>query len=312
MTKAPVRPTTSAHDDVQYDIDRADTYEVFSQLLGNTLVNHQKITSHVKHLSIVLRSEVETYKFACRCRRELGANKTFAKTAWIDPLDTFQNTMSDSDFYAYFEALLGSWHDIQFRLAGKPEGWRSFPSLLMKALKDENIQRNHLVHSEFTYQPGLSPQNELLMARSQSSSGAKNFGMVSVRTLRKEDLESFVEFQFKLIKFIEKSSWDFEYLFFDWSYIDQNEDEFDLEVITFSRSENVGSGYIEKDSAVQEPTYQEIRELLVKSHLNLVEIDDLRKNLEIKIAQHQYKTRFPKEGFVSNIDPNKTIAINLD
>jgi hypothetical protein len=311
MTKTPIRPTTSSNDDVQYEIDLADTYEVFSQLLGITLVNHQRITSHVKHLSIVLRSEIETYKFACRSRIQLGANKTFAKSAWIDPLVTFQNTMSDSDFYAYFEALLSSWHDIQFRLAGKPEGWRSFPSLLMKALKDENTQRNHLVHSEFTYQPGLSPQNELLMARSQSSSGAKNFGMVSVRTLRKEDLESFVEFQFKLIKFIEIFSWDFEYLLFDWSYIEENEGEFDIEVITFSRSDNVGSGYIEKDSMPQEPTHQEIQELLVKSNSDLTEIDDLRKNLEIKVAQHRYETRFPKEGFVSNIDPNQTI-IKLD
>ncbi len=298
----------TAKEDVKLNISRSDTYELFAILIGNSVINHQKILSNAKRICQIMRDEIECWKYG-RARRGVLA---VSSVNWRDPLESFPNTLSDSDFYSYFESILNSWHDIQFRLAGKPAKFEGFPSNLLKNLREENKLRNHLVHSEYVWDRDLKQGDEIMVARPQNSSGARNFGHFQVKTLNRSEFLEFIEYQYKIIQFLEFLQCDFELFLYDEAHITANSTEFDVEVVQFSQSEEVNSGsagFSEGFEDPWEPRHAEIIAFLSAKAESLSAIEELRLKLRIKSGNCVYTQLPPMEGSTLTISKDTVIDI---
>jgi hypothetical protein len=298
-----------AKENIQLSISRSDTYELFAMLIGQSVINHQKILSNAKRLCQVMRDEIERWKYGRSQRGVLAVSSV----KWRDPLETFPNSLSDSEFYSYFESILKSWHDIQFRLAGKPKKFEGFPETLLKNLREENTQRNHVVHSEYTWNPDLTQGEELRAARPQNSSGARNFGHFQIKTLKRTDFLEFVEFQYKVMHYLESLQFDLELFLYDEAYISVHSSEFDVEIVNFSRSDEVSPGsafFSEGFEDYWSPTHSEIQDFLSKRAEDLSEIEEFRLKLKIKSGNYVY-SRLPRmEG--STLSINKDTVIHIE
>ena len=293
-------------EDVWLSLSSNDTYELFAMLIGHSVMNHQRIVATAKRINQALRDEIERWKYG---RQDRGLLRV---KGWKDPLELLSNTLSDSDFYNYFESTMKSWHDIQFRLAGKPSKFKLFPDTLMRNLREVNTNRNHLVHSEYTWQPYLRHSEEISVARPQNSSGTKNFGYVQIKTLNRDDFLQFIEYQYSIIHFLENMVFvDFQGFLYDDTYISTYSEDFDDEIVQFSDSEEVSPGYM----GVKEfedpfyPKHSEIQIYLSRRVEDLTKIDELRLQLKIKSANHQYSRIPPFEGGALDLS-NATIQIN--
>lgn len=297
-----------AKEDVQLSIARGDTYELFAMLIGHSIINHQKILSNSRRLCQVMRDEIERWKYGRQYRGVLRVSSI----KWRDPLETFPNTLSDSDFYTYFESILKSWHEIQFKLAGKPSRFEDFPVTLLKNLREENTQRNHLVHSEFTWHPDLTQGEEIRVARSQNSSGARNFGQYQIKTINRADFLEFVEYQYKIMHYLEDLHFDLELFLYDEAYISEYSSEFDAAIVQFAQSEEVspGSGFFSEEFEDHwNPTHSEIQGFLAKRAETLSEIDSFRLNLKVKSVNYIYSRMPPAEGSTLSINNDAVIHI---
>lgn len=286
------------NEDITLGGQRDDTYELFAMLVGYAVMNHQKIISASKRLTSIFRDEVDCWKFGRQKRGILGVRKV----NWVDPNNALPNTLSDADFYNYFEPIMRAWHDVQFRLAGKPKMFSEFPDLLMKILRDENKHRNHLVHSEYTWNRDLIANEELNLARPQNSSGSKNFGYVQVSALNRLDFIEFINFQISIVTFLEDASQNFGLFLYDDIYISSNSSDFDIEIFQFAESEEVSPGPIfdERDNYISDPSHDEIQRFITKNTEVLCEIEMFRRNMKIKSTNCKYETVSPVEG--STID----------
>jgi hypothetical protein len=292
-----------AKEDVQLSIARGDTYELFAMLIGHSIINHQKILSNARRLCQVMRDEIERWKYGRPYRGVLGVSSI----KWRDPLETFPNTLSDSDFYTYFESILKSWHEIQFGLAAKPSKFADFPVTLLKNLREENTQRNHLVHSEYTWDPDLTQGEEIRAARPQNSSGARNFGHFQIKTINRADFLEFVEYQYKIMHYLEGLQFDLEMFLYDEAYISAHSSEFNAAVVQFAQSEEVspGSGFFSEEFEDHwNPTHSEIQGFLAQRSEALSEIENFRLNLKMKSVNYIYSRMPPTEG--------STLSINKD
>lgn len=295
-----------AKEDVNLLISRSDTYELFAMLIGNSIINHQQILSNAKRICLVMRDEIERWKYGRPQRGVLAVSSV----KWRDPLETFPNTLSDSEFYSYFESILKSWHDIQFRLAGKPKKFEGFPEVLLKNLREENTQRNHLVHSEYTWGQDLMQGEELRAARPQNSSGSRNYGHFQIKTLNRTDFLEFVEYQYKIMHYLEGLQFDLELFLYDETYISAHSSEFDVEIGQFAKSDEVspGSGFFSEEfEDCWSPVHSEIQEFLSKRAEMLMEIEGLRLKLKIKSANYIYSRVPPMEGSTLSINEDTVI-----
>ena len=295
-------------EDVQLNISRTDTYELFAMLIGTSVINHQKILSTAKCICRNMRNEIEVWKYGRAPRGVLSVSSV----QWKDPQDSFPNTLSDSDFYSYFEAILNSWHDIQFRLAGKPSKFETFPETLLKNLREENKQRNHLVHSEYIWDRELAQGEELKVARPQNSPGARNFGHFQIKMLKRSEFLEFIEYQYKLMHYLEDIEFDFEAFVFDDHYISENSSAFDVEIVHFAQHEDVNPGtgfFSEEFTDTWNPVHSEVQKFLSKRAQSLLEIEEMRIKLKIKSGNCVYSRLPPVEGSTLSINNDTIIHI---
>ena len=287
-------------EDVLLNMSKSDTYELFSMLLGHAIFNHQRIVSEARRVNWCQRDTIETWKYGKPRRGILSVSSV----QWNDPLELFTNTLSDSDFYNYFEAILRGWHGIQFRLAEKPRGFEQFPDLLIKNLREENTLRNHLVHSEYTWHPELLQNEEIKLARPQTSSGAKNHGHFQIKTLKREDFLQFIEYQTVLREYLQKVNYSLDILFYDDFYIAENRSKFDVDIIRFAESEEVSPAHAigrDEEGDFEDASFlrhHEIVAYLEKITNELRDIDRMRLSLNLKSSNYEYLRQPPIEGSI--------------
>ena len=183
----------------------------------------------------------------------------------------------------------------------------------MKNLREENTLRNHLVHSEYTWHRDLKQGEEIKMARSQNSSGARNYGHFQIKSLNRNDFLEFVEYQYKILRYLEGRWIDLELFLYDEAYISTNSSEFDLDILQFVQSDEVspGSGFFSEEyDDYWSPAHSEIQDFLSRRADELLEIEEFRRKLKIKSANYDYSRVPPVEGDTLSITDDTVISIH--
>lgn len=287
---------------INTELQKVDTYELFAQLTGHAVFNHQRINSCLKRLNVILREGLEDWKTGVPRRRALIPPSSVDLQEWIDPYRKLQNTFSDADVIGIFDATFESWHDIQKRFTTSSGSWPDVHKKLAKCISDENTLRNHLVHSEFVYDAYLEPLDQIRNARAQTGSGPKK-GKVAIRVMERQAMQEFVGFQFQLIEVLE----DFFYgwkihctFYFDQNYILSHPEKFDHAIIDFVKNAQITSGVLA--SHFEDPKNDEISAYLNEWGERITKLDETRKSLKIKSANFDYDWEGPTEHIIWDLD----------
>lgn len=272
-------------------INNLDTVELFAQLIGQIVINHQKIIKFLRKITLTLEDDLQLWRTGRFRRRVLGEVRVFRKDESIAAFTKNINTLSDSDIIRFFELILCDWHNVQHRFIGKPNWFSDYPDTLLKCLRDENTIRNHLIHSDFEYKDELVPLEQIQVSRNQTGEGKKR-GTIGIRTVQREEMIQFLQFQNLLFEHLEEIFYEFEYgdrvgFLVDCAFVEENKSDFDIEVVD----------YIEGDNWLALPDdlseQNQIFDYFMKFQIELKIIEEMRKVLEIKIGNYNYEWKFP-------------------
>jgi len=273
-------------------LNRLDTIELYAQLVGQVVINHQQIIGLIRNTNLQLKADVEAWLHGDHVRDAVrredylaDRNKNLkSKHEWIWEV---QNGYTDEQIISFFELLLGKWMSTQFWLIGESEiSANKLVDGIVTCLRDENTIRNKLIHSDFKFHPDLLPMNEIQAARPINTAG-KRKGMVEIRVIKSEEMFDFINYQNALIELRDEAELSSGF-YFDENYISQNLDKFSATVVDFVENGPLSAGFSDTG---QEQIVSQIEE----TKLRLSEVDGVRQKLKIKSGNFSYDWRMPNQ-----------------
>jgi len=203
------------------DLDKADSEELFSSLVGRIVINHEQLNSMVGDLVLLLIRDLTPYYFIFSEEKRLFTEMDHSDArmyiqgsaikAYLRSLQQrliSQNTTTSELRNACIE-FMNSFNEIceeqgyPFTLA------KDLPTLIRRSLATENTVRNHLVHSTFKFDSGKANLTRVKTARiKRGLKKGKKLALdeepkFAISDLKHSDFLEFIGFQKNLINVLE-------------------------------------------------------------------------------------------------------------
>lgn len=264
-------------------INEQDTREMFANLLGQIVINHEKINTLLDATIFIIRRKLNLWKTLSYDR---------STSIGSDPLNKHFVSLSDSDLRVVFCDHICVWQEVCSNLWEHPSWFSKFSEVFCRCVTDENEIRNHLLHSSFSFDEGNTPLEQMKSLRKVRGFGKKR-GQVEVTTVDRSSLLEFTEFQANLVNFLENFAEDQLEEDFDFNvpYVLLNREKFSDEIIKYAELVLEiwkGFGWDPKENSDWSNTESDYR----KQCSELYDLDIARKKLKIKSKNVEYVRNF--------------------